>query len=61
MDPIRPIGPRPDLAPVLPVVLGPREREQRKREREERRRRREAPDGRPPERPDEPGHVDIRA
>jgi hypothetical protein len=39
VEPIRPIGPRPDLDPVRPVVLSPREREERKREREERRRR----------------------
>jgi hypothetical protein len=38
VEPIRPIGPRPDLAPVRPVVLSPREREERKRERDERRR-----------------------
>jgi hypothetical protein len=57
MDPIRPIGPRPDIEPVRPVVLPPEDRERRRHEREERRRRREAP----PERPDEPGHVDIRA
>ena len=57
MEPIRPIGPRPDLAPVRPVVLSPREREQRKREREERRRRREqdAREG------DEPPRLDVRA
>jgi hypothetical protein len=57
MDPIRPIGPRPDLAPVRPVVLTPREREQRKREREERRRRHveDAPEG------DEPPRLDVRA
>ena len=40
MDRIQPIGPRPDVTPVRPVVLAPREREERKREREERRRRR---------------------
>ena len=39
MEPIRPIGPRPDLEPVRPAVLSPREREERRREREERRRR----------------------
>jgi hypothetical protein len=39
VEPIHPIGPRPDLDPVRPVVLSPREREERKREREERRRR----------------------
>ena len=57
MDPIRPIGPRPDLEPVRPVVLPPREREQRKREREERRRRREA-DAREG---DGPPRLDVRA
>ena len=56
MEPIRPIGPRPDLDPVRPVVLSPREREERKREREERRRRaaRERPGD------DEPPRIDIR-
>ena len=57
MDPIRPIGPRPDIAPVRPVVLSPREREERKREREERRRRR-AEDAREG---DEPPRLDVRA
>jgi hypothetical protein len=57
MDPIRPIGPRPDLEPVRPVVLTPREREQRRREREERRKRhlRDAAEG------DEPPRLDVRA
>jgi len=57
MDPIRPIGPRPDLEPVRPVVLSPREREQRKREREERRREREeaAREG------EDPPRLDVRA
>lgn len=57
MDPIRPIGPRPDVAPVQPVVLPPHEREERKREREERRRRRPeaAREG------DEPPRLDVRA
>jgi hypothetical protein len=57
MDRIHPIGPRPDVAPVRPVVLSPREREERKREREERRRRRaeDAPEG------DEPPRLDVRA
>jgi len=57
MDPIRPIGPRPDLEPVRPVVLTPREREQRKREREERRRQRaeDAAEG------DDPPRLDVRA
>jgi hypothetical protein len=58
VEPIRPIGPRPDLDPVHPVVLSPREREERKREREERRRERAArerrDDGDPP-------RVDVRA
>jgi hypothetical protein len=57
MDPIRPIGPRPDITPVRPVVLSPREREERKREREERRRRR-AEDAREG---DEPPRLDVRA
>ena len=39
MEPIRPLGPRPDLEPVRPVVLSPREREERRRERDERRKR----------------------
>ncbi len=57
MDPIRPIGARPDLEPVRPVVLTPREREQRKREREERRRQRvkDAAEG------DDPPRLDVRA
>ena len=57
MDPIRPIGPRPDLAPVRPVVLPPHEREQRRREREERRKRRleDEAEG------DEPPRLDVRA
>jgi hypothetical protein len=60
VEPIHPIGPRPDVEPVRPVVLSPREREERRREREERRRkRREAAPGRP----DDGGHggLDIRA
>jgi hypothetical protein len=57
MDPIRPIGPRPDLEPVRPAVLSPKEREQRKREREERRKRhvQDAAEG------DEPPRLDVRA
>ena len=56
-EPVRPIGPRPDLAPVPPVVLPPHEREQRRREREERRRRvaEAAREG------DEPPRLDVRA
>jgi hypothetical protein len=57
VEPIRPIGPRPDLAPVRPIVLSPREREERRRERDERRRERE-------ERrrdDDAPPRLDIRA
>jgi hypothetical protein len=57
MDPIRPIGPRPDLAPVRPVVLPPHEREQRRREREERRKRRLQEDAKG----DEPPRLDVRA
>jgi hypothetical protein len=57
MEPLRPIGPRPDLDPVRPVVLSPREREERKREREQRRREREER-----ERGDDaPPRLDIRA
>jgi hypothetical protein len=41
MEPLRPVGPRPDLDPVRPAVLSPREREQRRGEREQRRRERE--------------------
>jgi hypothetical protein len=60
VEPIRPIGPRPDLEPVRPVVLSPREREQRRREREERRRRGSRT---PPEPPagEDPPRLDIRA
>jgi hypothetical protein len=60
MDPIRPIGPRPDIEPVRPVVLPPEDRERRRREREERRRR--ALPKRPATRPDEGGEprLDIR-
>jgi hypothetical protein len=58
VEPIRPIGPRPDLDPVRPVVLSPREREERRREREERRRRaareRRGDDAEPP-------RLDVRA
>jgi hypothetical protein len=57
MEPLRPVGPRPDLDPVRPVVLSPREREQRRGEREQRRREREErerDDGTPP-------RLDIRA
>jgi len=57
MDRIRPIGPRPDLAPVRPVVLLPREREQRKREREERRREREEA----ARKGEDPPRLDVRA
>jgi hypothetical protein len=57
MDPIRPIGPRPDIAPVRPVVLAPHEREERKREREERRRRREEA----ARKGDAPPRLDVRA
>jgi hypothetical protein len=58
MEPIRPLGPRPDLEPVRPVVLSPREREEQKREREQRRRQRAAR-----ERSDEgdPPRLDVRA
>ncbi len=61
MDRIRPIGPRPDLEPVRPVVLPPREREQRKGEREERRRRQAAKAPRQPPRDADGPHVDVRA
>jgi hypothetical protein len=64
MDPIRPIGPRPDLAPVRPVVLPPHEREQRRREREERQRERDERRGRGDETAsegDEPPRLDVRA
>jgi hypothetical protein len=58
VDPIRPIGPRPDVEPVRPAVLAPEERERRRREREERRRRQAA--NRPPE-DGEPPRLDVRA
>ena len=57
MDPIRPIGPRPDLAPVRPAVLPPHERDQRRREREERRKRRLADEAKDDESP----RLDVRA
>ncbi len=57
MDRILPIGPRPDIEPVRPVVLSPRAREQRKREREERRRQREEAE----REGDEPPRLDVRA
>jgi len=58
VDPIRPIGPRPDVTPVRPALLGPEEREQRRREREERRRKERGerrPEG------DDPPRLDVRA
>jgi hypothetical protein len=60
VEPIRPIGPRPDLEPVRPVVLSPREREEQKREREERRRRTARAAQEPPA-DDAPPRLDIRA
>jgi hypothetical protein len=60
VEPIRPLGPRPDLEPVRPVVLSPREREERKRDREERRKRAlRAAEERPED--DAPPRLDIRA
>ena len=67
MEPIRPIGPRPDLEPVRPVVLSPRQRDEQKREREERRRERDerrerAPKAaRKPLGEDDRPHLDVRA
>jgi hypothetical protein len=64
VEPIRPIGPRPELAPVRPVVLSPREREERKRERDERRRQDadRHPEGERHRRGDDaPPRLDIRA
>jgi hypothetical protein len=60
MEPIRPLGPRPDLDPVRPVVLSPREREEQKREREQRRRRAARPAQEPPAE-DGPPRLDVRA
>jgi hypothetical protein len=60
VEPIRPIGPRPDLDPVRPVVFSPREREQRRRDREERRRR-AAPEAQEPPADEDPPRLDIRA
>ena len=60
MEPIRPLGPRPDLEPVRPVVLSPREREEQKREREQRRRR-AARVGQKPPAEDAPPRLDVRA
>ena len=59
MEPIRPIGPRPDLEPVRPAVLSPREREERRREREERRRRALGTPQEPPA-DDDPPRLDVR-
>jgi hypothetical protein len=67
VEPIRPIGPRPDLEPVRPVVLSPRERDEQRREREERRREREERReraGRDPQDPPaeaDPPRLDVRA
>ena len=60
MEPIRPIGPRPDLEPVRPVVLSPREREERKRDRDERRRKAARSAEELPE-DDVPPRLDVRA
>ena len=60
MEPIRPLGPRPDLEPVRPVVLSPREREERKRERDERRKRAVRAAQEPPV-DDAPPRLDLRA
>jgi hypothetical protein len=60
VEPIRPIGPRPDLEPVRPVVLSEREREERKREREERRKRAARAALQPPPDDGEP-RLDVRA
>jgi hypothetical protein len=60
MEPIRPLGPRPDLEPVRPVVLSPREREEQKRKREQRRRRAARAAQEPPAE-DGPPRLDVRA
>jgi hypothetical protein len=60
MEPIRPLGPRPDLEPVRPVVLSPREREEQRRGREERRRRAARTALEPPADEDGP-RLDVRA
>jgi hypothetical protein len=60
VEPIRPIGPRPDLEPVRPVVLSPREREERKRDRDERRRKAARAAEELPE-DDVPPRLDVRA
>ena len=60
VDPIRPVGPRPDLAPLERIQLSRAEREQERRERDERRRRRRrAPAPEAPVR-DGDGGLDIR-
>ena len=60
VDPIRPIGPRPDVAPLERVRLAPAERDEERRERERRRRRAAFP-GRPdPPAEDAPGGLDVR-
>jgi hypothetical protein len=60
VDPIRPVGPRRDLAPVTRVQLSPVEREEQRRERDERRRRRRASTPEAPVRGDD-GGLDLRA
>jgi hypothetical protein len=59
IDPVFPIGPRPDLGPVERVQLTVAERDAERRDREERRRRRRR---RTPEEPPEEDHggIDIR-
>jgi hypothetical protein len=59
VDPLRPIGPRPDLAPVQRTQLTRIERDEARRERDERRRRRE---NAAPERSDDdaPEGIDFR-
>jgi hypothetical protein len=59
VDPIRPVGPRPDLAPLERVRLTPAERDEERRERERRRRRAASTRPAPPAE-DGPGGLDIR-
>ena len=59
IDPVFPIGPRPDIAAVERIQLTVAERDAERRDREERRRRRPRAT---PEEPPEEGHggIDIR-
>jgi hypothetical protein len=60
IDPIRPVEPRRDVAPLERVQLSPIEREEQRRRREERRRKRRTPSS--PRAADQPREgLDIQA